>query len=138
MHIANENGTGRRCMLTGQVQPMQDSVVRVMLEAFNSTQAVSLNQHGQDFNNRQSLTPHRLEKGAGVGAKSAPTPLAVVTPFGVTMNPNVARVDFAKIAALFIATPLTFAFHGASPPVREDDTPIAFSRLRYPLHEFHG
>jgi hypothetical protein len=54
------------------------------------------------------------------------------------MNFDIARFDLAKVATPFIVTPLTFEFHGTSPPTGSDDTPTTFSRLRYPLREFHG
>jgi len=42
MEVANESSADRSCVPTSQIEPMQDRMVRMMREPFNSTQAVSL------------------------------------------------------------------------------------------------
>jgi len=117
---------------------MQNRIVRMMLEPLDSSHTVAFTQHGQDFYDCKMSASQRFEERTLIHAKGMSTRSATIALFRVTVNSDVARSDFAKIAARLVVTPLILEFHGASPPHDAEDTPIDLSRLRYPLLEFHG
>jgi hypothetical protein len=138
MQVTNQSRAHRRGVLSCQVNPMQNRVVRMMLETFNGAQTVSLYQHRQDIRNRSMRAPQSLKAGSRIGAKGVPACHTVVTSLRVAVDLDVARFDFAKIATEFMVTPLALEFHDASPPTEADDTSRGLSRLGYPLHGFPG
>jgi len=117
---------------------MQNRIVRMMLETLDGPQTVALTQHGQDFYDREMIASQRFEERAFIRAKGVPARSAIIASLRVTMDLDVARLNFAKITALLVVTPVILEFHGVSPPREAKDTPIDLSRLRYPLLDFHG
>jgi len=95
---------------------MQHRIGWAMLEPLNGSQAIALPQQGQGPEDHGALAAQGFKEGAPVGAEGLVTCGAVVAPFDVTVDPDVARFDLAKVGALFMITPLPMGFHDASPP----------------------
>jgi hypothetical protein len=63
---------------------------------------------------------------------------AIETPFDITVDFDIAGVNFSKVRALGLSTPLPFEFHDVSPPSKADDTSVASFSLDDRAMTFHG
>ena len=130
MQIANQMRTHCCSMLAGQSQPVQERLARMVSQPLYCAQAVPFAQQGEYFDDRQPIATHGFKERPLVGTEGLPAGSTAVAPLDIAVDHNVAGLYFPDIPALRIGTPLTFNFHGGSPPSQADDTPKGLSRLR--------
>jgi hypothetical protein len=112
--------------------------VRALLKTLNRAQAVTLTQERQHIEDHAAFAPQCFKERPRVGAKSVKTCSTIETPFNVTVDFDVASINFAKVRTVGLSTPLSFVFHDASPPNEADDTSSASFWLADITIAFHG
>ena len=131
----NQVGAHSRTVLTRQVQPMQQRIGWMMIRSFNGPQAVALNQQRQHIEHFALLTAQRFKEGALIRTERMLTARAIQTVFTVTVNFDIASLNFTKLTTRALSAPLLFEIHRASPPGYYDKSGDA-DRLTH--NRFHG
>jgi hypothetical protein len=129
MQIVDYSLTNLGRMLTGQVDPMQNGVVRMMRPTFDGAKTIALRQPCQDIRDRLMIASQSFKEGPLVGVESLPTSRTVVTLLTVAKDFDVASMNSTKLATRCIVTPLLFRDHDVSPPFTTNDTPNDFHGL---------
>jgi hypothetical protein len=129
MQSANDGLTNPGRMLTSQVDPMQNGVVRMLRPTFDGPKTIALHQPGQDIRDSLMIASQSFKEGTLVGAESSPTSRTVVTLRAVAKDFDIAGMNSAKLATGCIVTPLLFKAHDVSPPYTTNDTPNGFHGL---------
>lgn len=129
MQIADDGLTNPGRMLTGQIDPMQNGVVRMMCPTFDGAKTIALRQPCQDVRDSLMLASQSFKEGALVGVESLPTSRTVVTLLAIAKDFDVASMNSTELATGCIVTPLLFKDHDVSPPYTTNDTPNGFHGL---------
>ena len=129
MQSADDGLTHPGRMLTRQVDPMQNGVVRMMRPTFDGTKTIALHQPCQNIRDSLMIASQSFKEGTLVGAESSPTSRTVVTLLAGAKDFDIAGMNSAKLATGCIVTPLLFKVHGVSPPDITYDTPNGFHGL---------
>jgi len=129
MQITNDDMTHLSRMLTSQIDPVQNSVVRVMRPPLDSPETIALHQPSQSLRDHQVIAAQRLKKGALISTERSPASRTVVTLFAIAKDFDVTSPNSPKFATRSIVTPLLFKVHGVSPPDITYDTPNGFHGL---------
>ena len=103
------------CVLTGQVQAVEDRVRFTMLDPTDSPQAVAFDEHRHGIQQHVPICAQRLKECPSVSTKSMGTRGAVITTFNMAIGSDVVSTYFPKIWTQFLITPLSLSFHCASP-----------------------
>jgi len=115
MQPMNEVFAHSSSMLTGQIQPVENSVRFTMLDPAYGPEAVALNQHRYCIQKPVPLCAQCVKECAFFSTESRVTSGAIITPFNMTIDPDVVSTYFPKISTRFLVAPLSLSFHRASP-----------------------
>jgi hypothetical protein len=129
MQIMNDGLTHLGRMVTGQIDPVQKGVVRMMRSPLNRPKTIALHQPGQSIRDHLVIAAQRLKKGALIRTESSPTGRTVVTLFAIAKDFDVTGLNSTKRATGGIVTPVLFKVHSVSPPDITHDTPNGFHGL---------
>jgi hypothetical protein len=129
MYIMDDGLTNPSRIVTGQVNPMQNSVVWVMRPTFDGTKTITLHQPGENIRNRLMITSQGFKEDSRVGIERLPTSRTVVTLLAIAKDFDVASMNSAKFVTGCIVTPMLFRDHDVSPPHITNDTPNGFHGL---------
>jgi hypothetical protein len=112
-----------------------------MLDAADSPEAVALAQHCHSIYHHVPLCAQRVKEGPFVSAKRMGASGAVITPFNMAIDFDVASTDFATIWTKSLIAPLSMSFHNASPPFKrcaKHNPKTGFPGLEVQHHKSHG
>jgi len=115
MQTMNEMVTDRSNVLTGKVQPVKNAIMLTVLDAANSPQTVTLNQHRHSIEKYLPIGSQSLKESSFVSTKSMSTGGAVITTLNMAVDSDVVSLYLAKIWTRFLIAPLRLNFHSASP-----------------------
>ena len=94
---------------------MEERVRFTMLDAADSPETVALAQHCHRIYHHVPLCAQRGKEGPFVSAKRRGASGAVITPFNMAIDFDVASTNFAPIRPKALIAPLSMRFHTASP-----------------------
>jgi hypothetical protein len=129
MQIMKDGLTHLGRMVTGQLDPVPNGVVRMMRPPFDRPKTIALHQPGQGIRDHLMIATQCLKEGALINTKSPPTGRTVVSLLAVVKDLDVTGLNATKLATGGIVTPLLFKVHGVSPPYITYDTPNGFHGL---------
>jgi hypothetical protein len=132
MQTANEMIADSSSVLTSPVQPVKNGAMLTVLDAADSTQAVTLDQHSHSIEKDVATGSQSFKESAYVETEGKLTGGAVIPSFNVAIDFDVFGIDFSNVSASYVMEPLLFNLHCTSPLIRRcanDSSKKAFPGL---------
>jgi hypothetical protein len=133
MQPTDEMTADRCCVLTREIQPVEDAVRLAALDPADGPQAITLDQHRDSVQKELPLGAQGFKEGPLVETKGLLAGATVIPAFDVAMNFDVLATDFCKVSTSFVITPLLLVSHHPAPLIRrwgKGNTKTAFHGLR--------
>jgi hypothetical protein len=132
MQTVNEMIADSSSLLTSPVQPVKNGCMLTVLDAADSAQAVTLNQHSHSIEKYLPTGSQSFKESAFVETEGMLTGGAVIPSFNVAIDFDVFGIDFSNVSASNVIAPLLFNLHCTSPLIRRcanDSSKKAFPGL---------